>query len=193
MNAQVKSQEAETEADAASDGQLYVTFELSGETMAMPIATVQEIVRPTAMATVPMAPSHLLGVMALRGRMLPVSSTARVLGSDEKAHDKDTRIIVLAQPDGTNYGLLVDRMTGVRQVATDEIEPAGDMNGNSKFISGMAKFDQGDDQVVAMLLDPVALAQPEGESKPAAKQHSGGDNGLQQEQEEGSQVVVLEI
>jgi len=189
MNAQTEEQESEAETAAISDGQLYITFELSGETMAMPIKTVQEIVRPVEMAKVPMAPSHLLGVMALRGRMLPVSSTARVLGSDEKEHDKDTRIIVLAQPDGTNYGLLVDRMTGVRQVRNEDIEPAGDMNGNSKFISGMAKLESGDEQVVAMLLDAVSLSQPEGEKKAVAKGSSSG-SGLQQEKEEEVHTAI---
>ena len=183
MNAQVQPQAAESGGEATGDGQLYVTFELSGETMAMPIATVQEIVRPADLARVPMAPDHLLGVMALRGRMLPVSSTARLLGSEEKGHDKNTRIIVLTQPDGSNYGLLVDRMTGVRQVAADEIEPAGEMNGNSRFISGMAKFDQGDDQIVAMLLDPAALTQPAGNAQSETAHDAGGDSGIQQQQE----------
>ncbi|MDX8413404.1 MAG: chemotaxis protein CheW [Mariprofundales bacterium] len=182
-----QTQEQESESEAASDGQLYITFELSGETMAMPIKTVQEIVRPVEMAKVPMAPSHLLGVMALRGRMLPVSSTARVLGSAEKEHDKDTRIIVLGQPDGTNYGLLVDRMTGVRQVRNEDIEPAGDMNGNSKFISGMAKLDTGDEQVVAMLLDAVSFSQPEDDKKTIAK---GGSSGLHQDADEDEHVAV---
>ncbi|MDQ6964587.1 MAG: chemotaxis protein CheW [Mariprofundales bacterium] len=190
MSAQPQTQD--TEPEAASDGQLYITFELSGEMMAMPIKTVQEIVRPVEMAKVPMAPPHLLGVMALRGRMLPVSSTARVLGNEEKASDKDTRIIVLAQSDGTNFGLLVDRLTGVRQVADSDIEPAGDMNGNSRFISGMAKLDNGDEQVVAMLLDADSLSHPEEESRGAARREGGGSSGggLQQEREEPEHVVV---
>ncbi len=178
MIAQTEMQEEiPPERSPSGDGQLYITFELSGETMAMPIRTVQEIVRPADLAKVPMAPDHLLGVMALRGRMLPVSSTARILGSEEKEHDKDTRIIVLAQGDGTNYGLLVDRMTGVRQVADDDIEPAGDMNGRSRFISGMAKLDLGGDQVVAMLLDAEALTRPDDDGVSHVSGASGDDGG----------------
>ncbi|MDQ6951507.1 MAG: chemotaxis protein CheW [Mariprofundales bacterium] len=187
MSVEVATQVATPDGEHADslDGRLYVTFELSGETMAMPIASVQEIVRPAAMAKVPMAPGHLLGVMALRGRMLPVSSTARILCSSEKAEDKDTRVIVLAQPDGNTYGLLVDRMTGVREILTNDIEPASGMNGNSKFVSGMAKLDNGKEQVVAMLLDAEALTQSESGGR-VTKQKSGGggDSGIQQEKSE---------
>ncbi len=172
MSSETITENETVDTEAANDGQLYVTFNLGSETMALPISEVQEIVRPDEMARIPLTPLHLLGVMALRGRMLPVSSMAILLGMEEGERNKDTRVVVLVRVDGSMHGLLVDRMTGVQAIAESDIEQASDVGGESDtgraFVSGMARLGVGDAQKVAMLLDADKLTQDNGTSRKKA-------------------------
>ena len=76
----------------------YLAVETGGEWLALPAATVVEVVRPRPLSRVPHAPDALLGVASLRGAVLPVLSLARLRGTAEPdaAVSATARLVVLA-------------------------------------------------------------------------------------------------
>ncbi len=117
---------AEAQGPAASGATVaerqFVTFKLAGETFAVPMAPVQEIIRVPEVARMPLAPPALDGLANLRGRVLPIVSLRRLFGLEPLAHDDATRALVinLGQP----LGFVVDRVASVVSVEAGEIQPA---------------------------------------------------------------------
>lgn len=83
---------------------------------ALPAMLLAEIIRPRPLTRVPHSPPCLLGVINLRGTILPVVSLAGLLGLPEATPGPNSRILVLAQsaqvPTGP-VGLLVERVGGI--------------------------------------------------------------------------------
>lgn len=109
------------QAGAPADRQ-FVSFELAGERFAVPMGPVQEIIRLPEVARLPLAPTALLGLANLRGRVLPLMSLRRLLGLPDQAHSDTARALVIHC--GQALGFLVDRVCSVLQVEADELEPA---------------------------------------------------------------------
>lgn len=109
-------------ADAAVADNQFVTFNVSGEMFAVPMAPVQEIIRVPEVARLPLAPAALDGLANLRGRVLPIMNLRRLFNTDERAHDDATRALVinLGQP----LGFVVDRVASVVSIEPGDIEPA---------------------------------------------------------------------
>lgn len=108
-------------AGAPADRQ-FVSFELAGERFAVPMGPVQEIIRLPEVARLPLAPTALLGLANLRGRVLPLMSLRRLLGLPDQDHSDTARALVIHC--GQALGFLVDRVCSVLQVEADELEPA---------------------------------------------------------------------
>ena len=88
-------------------------FRLAAEERALPAAAIAEIIRLRPLTRVPQGPASLLGLVNLRGRILPVVSLAGLLGLGQPAPTPSSRIIVLAE----GVGLLVDAVTGLAPAA----------------------------------------------------------------------------
>jgi len=106
---------AEVQARQAHDfvpsGQL-VTFTLDGVEFGLDIDRVQEITPRTAITPVPGAPSFVLGVVNLRGMIIPVLDSRLRFHLPPKAATDKTRIIILGLA-GQPTGLLVDSVAEV--------------------------------------------------------------------------------
>lgn len=101
-----------------------VVLRLLDAEFGLPIEAVEEIVRVTGLAPVPKAPEFVLGVMNLRGAVIPVLNPRRRLGlADNAAHAGQRVLIVSIQ--GERSGILVDGVTAVLPVpdANFEITP----------------------------------------------------------------------
>ncbi|HNV54741.1 MAG TPA: chemotaxis protein CheW, partial [Pseudomonadales bacterium] len=58
----------------------YLTFMLAGETFALGILNIKEIIEYGALTTVPLMPDFIRGVINLRGRVVPVVDLAARFG-----------------------------------------------------------------------------------------------------------------
>lgn len=102
---------------SASDELQLVSFHVAGQEYAIAIEDVQEIVQvPETIIHVPHAQSHVIGVMTLRSRLLPLVSLRRMFGLPELPLDDKNRIVVLALG-GTSVGVAVDGVSEVLRVA----------------------------------------------------------------------------
>ena len=117
----------------------FVTFTTGGETFAVDMAPVQEIIRVPNVVHVPLVPDTLEGLANLRGKILPIISLRRIFGFPEQENDDSTRAIVidLGQP----LGFVVDRVSSVVEVDINTIEGVDSITGviNTDLLTGLLK------------------------------------------------------
>ncbi|GIE80352.1 chemotaxis protein CheW [Actinoplanes philippinensis] len=123
-NSAVARVSEESDADADLDDTLeLVSFAVEGQEYALPIDQVQEIVQaPESVSHVPNAGSRVLGVIDLRGRLLPVVSMRRVFGLPVTPLEPQNRIVVVSI-DGGVVGVVMDTVREVLRVPHQLVAP----------------------------------------------------------------------
>lgn len=110
------------------NGIAYLTFSLGDEKFAIPVENVQEIVEFGQVTKVPGAPPYMLGIINLRGRVLPLLDTKIKLGLPPSVTTKRSRIMVLDmisdEGKALNIGAIVDVAREVVEIFPNEIQPA---------------------------------------------------------------------
>ncbi len=117
-------QTARTEAGAAAEDLRLVSFTVNAQEYAIDIAAVQEIVQvPERFTRVPNAAHHVLGLMSLRQRLLPLVSLRSLFGMLDAPADEHQRIVVVGLPGGGQVGLVTDTVKEVLSVPRHQAEP----------------------------------------------------------------------
>lgn len=98
-----------------------VCFELRGQELALPIASVRETLPVPPITRVFLTPACLAGVFSLRGDIVPVIDLGILLGLSATAVGKDSKIVVVQDAAGV-VGIVVDRLRDLRTV-DDAIDP----------------------------------------------------------------------
>jgi purine-binding chemotaxis protein CheW len=140
--AQAPSPESETPGAAAPPPEIeMLSFRLGGEEYAVMVDAVKEVLKTRDLTPVPNAPDHVLGVMALRGPVLPVIDLCRRLGLPPGKRDEKSRIIVVSVRE-EDAGILVDRVTGVVRIPPDAVRPTPEtIEHGAEFLRGIARKD----------------------------------------------------
>ena len=107
----------------------YLAFKLAGDTYAVRIGNVAEILKPPPITEVPRAGRSIVGVVSVRGRLVTVVDLRRRFGLPESESDTRTRILLVAAGGEELVGLLVDEVLQVYRLADSEIEPATVLGG----------------------------------------------------------------
>jgi purine-binding chemotaxis protein CheW len=131
-----------------------VVFELGDESYGVDISRVQDINRMQEITEIPHAPESVVGVINLRGRVIPVIDLRKRFGLPEAVHTKDTRIVVV-HLEGNLIGVIVDAVSQVLRIPADIVEPPSPVLAgvDSKYLRGIAKLD--DKLVILLDLDFV--------------------------------------
>ena len=123
-----------------------VSFDVAGQEYAIDIADVQEIVQvPDQIVQVPHAQHHVLGVMTLRNRLLPLVALRRMFGLGELDANEQSRIVVVAIA-GSSVGIVVDNVKEVLRVPRDLVEvmpPLLARQGDMAEITDICRLDSG--------------------------------------------------
>jgi len=134
------------EAAGVEAPQEFLAFNLTDEVYAVPIETVREIVKVPVLTEVPRAPRELLGVMNLRGEVLPVYDVrARLLLSSgvqpiTGPADVPTQArIVLVKSDAGDAGILADGVEGVVRLLPSLTEPPPPGGTEKPFLAGLSR------------------------------------------------------
>ena len=132
----------------------YLTFALGSEEYGIEILKVREIICYTEITAVPQTPHYVMGVINLRGQVIPVIDLRSKFGMDTTDVTEQTCIIVVEVGDGRSViktGIIVDGVREVLDIAGDKIEspPRFDTSVNTDFILGMGKIEKS----VKILLD----------------------------------------
>jgi len=108
----------------------YLTFVCAGEEYGVEILCVQEIKGWEGVTRVPYTPPYLLGVMNLRGVIVPVIDLRLRFGLAQRAAGGSTVVIVVRVRDARGEktaGIVVDAVSEVYSVAPDSIKPTPDV------------------------------------------------------------------
>ena len=99
-----------------------LSFVVGAEVYGVDILSIREIIKLREITEVPRAPRFLLGVVTVRGLVLPVVDVRLRLRLDVRPLERAARILVVMHK-GERYGLLVDEVRGVVRFADSQIEP----------------------------------------------------------------------
>lgn len=120
----------------------YLTFKIGEELFASHVSQVINILELTKITKVPRAPEYMLGVINLRGNVLPVIDSRIKFGIDLSEHTNLTCIIVMdLQIDNSNVqvGMLVDSVQEVLEIEQKSLLPSPNIGSKfrSEFIKAM--------------------------------------------------------
>lgn len=139
-----------------------VSFRIGREDFGVDILMVQEIIRLPDVTPIPNAPGFILGVINLRGRIIPVVDLRLRLmipGNVPEQDSRKTRILIVELGNHVT-GFIVDTVTGILRVPTGEIEPTPDLVASTidvEYIQGVIKLP---DRLI-VLLDFLKILKPQ--------------------------------
>ncbi|RIZ66202.1 MAG: purine-binding chemotaxis protein CheW [Methylococcales bacterium] len=136
---------ADEEAQDSDELQL-VSFIVAEQEYALAIEDVQEIIQvPETIVHVPHSAAHVVGLITLRNRLLPLVDLRRLFDLPDSNLDEKSRIIVLSL--GTaSVGLAVDGVSEVLRVAKNIVDPMPALlakEGNLADISEICRLNDG--------------------------------------------------
>lgn len=121
----------------------FLTFTIGTQEYGLDIMTVREIKGWTESTRLPNSPPYMLGVINLRGIIIPIFDLrARFGKGDTQANPKNV-IIILAISDRT-IGILVDSVSDILSVFVSEIQdpPSSEVNGAEEFVNGLISLEK---------------------------------------------------
>lgn len=139
----------------------YLTFKLDNDLFAVDVEKSREVLDFAEVTRVPQTPDYMLGVINLRGSVVPVINLRRKFGMQEAERTVDTCIIVMeinVNDDKVVIGIVADAVQEVLDLDDSQIEPPPRLGTrlNTEFIKGMGSMD---DQFVILLdIDRVFTA-----------------------------------
>lgn len=141
-----ETREAGSEAADAEEDQL-VSFEVAGQEYAFPIEMVKEIVQlPDHITEVPNTAGHILGVITLRNRLLPLVSLRTFFGMRQEPLTEANKVVVIALDDSgdASVGVVMDSIRAVLRVKRDEVEEVPELlRGRGDNIASICRLEEG--------------------------------------------------
>jgi purine-binding chemotaxis protein CheW len=120
-----------------------VVFKLTNEVYGIDIQRVQSIISMPAITVVPGVPRFIEGIINLRGTLVPVVDL-RARFELDAASESQKRVIVIVEIDGQQVGIIVDKVTEVRKVPDEAIEPPSPFlaSVDTAYLRGIAKVEE---------------------------------------------------
>lgn len=142
-----------------------IEFRLASERYALETRHVRDVHPLRDLTPLPGTPAFVLGIVNVRGRILPVLDLKKFFDLPEPGLT-DLHRIILVQGNDLEFGLLADVIVGVRSVAADSLQPSlPTLTGiRAEYLKGI-----GEDRLVVldverMLADPKIIVHHEVES-----------------------------
>lgn len=125
----------------------FLTFLIAGEEYGIDILNVQEIKGWGPVTRIPNTDDYVLGVINLRGTVVPIVDMRRRFGMNHASFGPTTVVIVVKLSQhgvDRRVGLVVDAVSEVYQFADDAIQPTPDLVSGTRadFVTGLATVDK---------------------------------------------------
>jgi purine-binding chemotaxis protein CheW len=134
--------------DQSDDIVQLVGFIIGEEEYAIPILSIQEIIKPFTWTRVPQVPPYVMGVFNLRGAVIPLIDLRLKFGIAPLKQNDETRFIVMRDGDDV-AGFVIDRLTMAIRIKKTNIGPAPDtISGDDTMIDGVGKQE---DRIITIL------------------------------------------
>jgi purine-binding chemotaxis protein CheW len=136
-----------------------VGFTVGSEEFCVDILKVQEIIRMVPITSMPNAPEFVEGVINLRGKIIPVIDFRKrfhIFDADDG--NEETRRIIVVSFGSVTVGMIVDMVSQVIKITSDQISPTPDVvkGFDSDYISGVARVGE---RLIILLELEVLFAQ----------------------------------
>ena len=118
-----------------------LVFELAREIYCVDIKQIKEIVRPADITRVPNTPQFVVGIMNLRGSILPVIDIRFFIGLEDRERTENTRIIIINSKSG-QMGIIADRIR-----STSDIDPEMVQTSITSAGENISRFTKGSIQI----------------------------------------------
>lgn len=124
----------------------YVTFQLAGDLFGVEVTRSREILNNAQITAVPQTPEYMLGVINLRGHVVPVIDLRLRFGVPVAADTRDTCILVVevdVEGEPVVIGVKADAVCEVLDLKPEQIEPPPRFGSklHADFIMGMGQVD----------------------------------------------------
>jgi purine-binding chemotaxis protein CheW len=129
-----------------TDSTQFLTFTLAEDVFAIDVTMAREILDVCDVTRVPQTPEYMMGVINLRGSVVPVIDMRLKFGMDHVEQTRESCIVVVeVDVDGESVvvGALADSVREVLDLEPSQIEPPPRIGTrlNTEFIKGMGNLD----------------------------------------------------
>ena len=124
-----------------------VEFLLGDDTYAVNLFDVREIVEASKITPLPHAPTHIRGIIDLRGEITTIIDLRTLIGATKKAgsDNEDLRFIVLDESvTNGKTGVVVDEVASVLTVPLSDIDQSNRGTDEDSYILGVIKKEVGE-------------------------------------------------
>lgn len=141
--------------DSSHDGQRqFISFKVGPENYAIDILSVREIKGWTSTTVLPNQPEYVLGVLNLRGAIVPVFDLRCRFGQGLTETTR-SHVVIIVRVSERTIGLLVDAVSDILTVNSNDIRPVPDTDRmiDSAFLSGIVAVNE--EMVVLLSLETL--------------------------------------
>ncbi|MDD6055464.1 MAG: chemotaxis protein CheW [Helicobacteraceae bacterium] len=126
-----------------------VAFVVGSEEFAVPILSIQEIIKPLEYTRVPGVPNYVLGVFNMRGWVVPLINLRLKFGLPYEKPTENTRYIVIRNQE-ERAGFIIDHLTEALRIKESDIDPTPETfsTQDESLIYGVGKRD---DRLITIL------------------------------------------
>ena len=134
--------EQNTEEEAAEPSTQYCTFRFENELYGIEIDQIQEILNLQKVFPVQRAPNYIMGVINLRGNIVPVIDIKPILKLPMWKQDINSSIVLINADSNMIIGIVVDEIGDVVSLTGSKIEPLDIKKDDerSKYLTGISKL-----------------------------------------------------
>lgn len=120
-----------------------IAFRIGDQEFCVDIMSVREIRGWTQATAMPHAPAYVLGVINLRGAVLPIVDLSARLGM-KRSEPTQRHVIIVAQVKRKTVGLLVDAVSDILTITDDSIQPTPEVSADHErlFARGIVAIDR---------------------------------------------------
>ena len=125
-----------------NDTKQYIMVKFDNEQYGIDIAYIDNIVRLQPITRVPHTQEYFLGIINLRGEIIPVMSLRRKFDLEEKENTNASRILIIKYEGNAKIGMLVDEVKEVVTLSDDDIEKisSDSPDSNRGYLAGVGKY-----------------------------------------------------
>ncbi|MGN0368564.1 MAG: chemotaxis protein CheW [Wujia sp.] len=133
---------------ASNNSKQYIILKFDSEQYGLDISYIDNIVRVQPITRVPHAQPYFLGIINLRGEVVPVMSMRRKFELPDKENTNASRILILKVEGNAKIGILVDEVREVVTLEEEQIEQVAAESEARSYLIGIGKYN---DTLISLL------------------------------------------
>lgn len=121
---------------------LVLSFSLDDVRYALPLECVERVVRTVEVTPLPDAPEVIVGVINVRGRIVPVADIRKRFRLPARAMTLEDKLII-AHTARRSLAVVADEVYGISEYDSDEVSSAQDAADGVRLVAGIVKTEEG--------------------------------------------------